>query len=89
MSFASMGIVINEVECIIDVWNNLKCMPCQLFEWQIGLCNQIKELYTMYKASTFRVCLFGGEIELMENFGEKIGMKTFLECVWLGGKEEK
>ena len=25
----------------------------------------------------------------MENFEDKIRMKTFLECVWLGGKEEK
>ena len=32
-----------------------------------------------------RVCLFGGEIGRMENFGEKIGRKFFLECVWLGG----
>ena len=30
---------------------------------------------------TLRVCLFGGEIGWMENFGEKIGSKTFLECV--------
>ena len=38
---------------------------------------------------TLRVCLFGGEIGWMENFGEKIGRKTFLECVWLGGEEGK
>ena len=37
----------------------------------------------------FRVCLFGDEIELMENFEEKIRRKTFLECVWLGGEEGK
>ena len=29
-----------------------------------------------------RVCLFGGEIGWMENFEEKIGRETFLECVW-------
>ena len=38
---------------------------------------------------TFRVCLFGWEIGWMENFGKKIGRKTFLECVWLGGDEGK
>lgn len=35
------------------------------------------------------VCLFGGEIQWMENFGEKIGRKTFLVYVWLGREEEK
>ena len=39
--------------------------------------------------SSLRVCLFGGEIEWMKNFGKKIGRKTFLECVWLGGEEGK
>ena len=34
-------------------------------------------------------CFFGGEIRWMENFGEKIERKTFLECVWLGGEEGK
>ena len=33
--------------------------------------------------------LFRDEIGWMENFGEKMGMKTFLECIWLGGEEEK
>ena len=33
--------------------------------------------------------MFGGEIELMENFEEKMRSKTFLKCVWLGGKENK
>ena len=33
------------------------------------------------------MCLFGGEIGWMENFGEKMGRKTFLECVWLSVKE--
>ena len=37
----------------------------------------------------FRVCLFGGEIGWMKNFEEKMGRKTFLECVWLDGEEEK
>ena len=37
---------------------------------------------------TRRVCLFGGGIGWMENFGEKMGRKTFLECVWLGGEKE-
>ena len=39
--------------------------------------------------SISRVCLFGGEIGWMENFGEKIGRETFLECVWLGEEEGK
>ena len=39
--------------------------------------------------SISRVCLFGGEIGWMENFEEKIGRETFLECVWLGGEEGK
>ena len=30
---------------------------------------------------SLRVCLFGGEIGWMENFGEKMGRKTFLKCV--------
>ena len=29
------------------------------------------------KALPFRMCLFGGEIEWMENFREKMGRKTF------------
>ena len=36
-----------------------------------------------------RVCLFGGETGWIENFEEKIEMKTFLECIWLRRKEEK
>ena len=39
--------------------------------------------------NSFRVCLFECEIGCMENFGEKIRRKTFLECVWLGEKERK
>ena len=35
------------------------------------------------------VCLFEGKIRWMENFGKKMGMKTFLKCVWLGGGEGK
>ena len=38
---------------------------------------------------TLRVCLFGGEIWWMENFGEKIGEKMGLCVVWLGGGERK
>jgi len=30
---------------------------------------------------TLKVCLFGGETWWMENFEEKMRMKTFLECV--------
>ena len=37
---------------------------------------------------TFRVCLFGGKIGWMENFGKKMGRETFLECVWLGGEDK-
>ena len=29
------------------------------------------------------MCLFGDKIGWKKNFREKIGMKTFLECVWL------
>ena len=38
---------------------------------------------------TLRVCLFGGKIRWMENFGEKIGKKMGLCVVWLGGGEGK
>ena len=38
---------------------------------------------------SLRVCLFESEIGRMENFEEKIGRKTFLECVWLSGEEGK
>ena len=43
------------------------------------------------KVRTFRVCLFGGEIGRMENFGEKIGIKLFFLSVfgWVGRKENK
>ena len=36
-----------------------------------------------------RVCLFRDEIGWMENFGEKMGRKTFLVGVWLEGGEGK
>ena len=35
-----------------------------------------------------RVCLFGGKIWWMENFGEKMGMKTFLSMFGLVGRKE-
>ena len=35
------------------------------------------------------MCLFGGEIGWMENFGEKMGRKTFLVGVLLEGGEGK
>ena len=35
------------------------------------------------------VCLFRGKIRWMEKFGEKIGRNFFLNCIWLGGEEEK
>ena len=36
------------------------------------------------------MCLFRGEIRWMENFGEKIGRKTFLSMFgWMGRKENK
>ena len=31
--------------------------------------------------NSFSGCLFEGEIGWIENFGKKIGRKTFLECV--------
>ena len=45
--------------------------------------------YTRASANALRVCLFGGEIEWIENFGKKMGRETFLESVWLGGEEGK
>ena len=36
-----------------------------------------------------RVCLFRSETGWIENFGEKIERKAFLECVWLDGEERK
>ena len=39
---------------------------------------------------SFRVCLFGGGIRWMKNFGEKIGRKTFWSVFgWVGRKENK
>ena len=35
------------------------------------------------------MCLFGGEAWWMENFEEKMRMKTFLERIWLGKEERK
>ena len=36
------------------------------------------------------MCLFGGEIGWMENFGEKMGRKFFLSVFgWVGRKENK
>ena len=36
------------------------------------------------------MCLFGGEIGWMKNFGEKMGKKTFLSVFgWVGRKENK
>ena len=35
-----------------------------------------------------RVCLFGGEIGWIENFGEKIKEKMGLCTIWLGGGKE-
>ena len=39
---------------------------------------------------TLRVCLFGGKIGWMENFGEKMGRKTFWNVFgWVERKENK
>ena len=38
---------------------------------------------------SLRVCLFESEIGWMENFREKMRMKTFLVGVWLEGGEGK
>ena len=38
---------------------------------------------------SFRMCLFGGEIRWMENFGEKMGSKTFLSVFHWEGEEGK
>ena len=36
------------------------------------------------------MCLFGGKIEWMKNFGEKLGSKTFFSVFgWVGSKENK
>ena len=45
-----------------------------------------------YKAQlwlTLRVCLFGGEIGWMKNFGKKTRRKNILEGVWLRKGEGK
>ena len=39
--------------------------------------------------SNLRVCLFGGEIRWMKNFGEKMKRKIFLKYVWLDRKKGK
>ena len=40
--------------------------------------------------SSLRVCLFGGEIGWMKNFGKKMGRKTFWSVFgWMGRKENK
>ena len=38
---------------------------------------------------TYRMCLFGGEIEWMKNSREKMRRKIFLMGVWLEGGEGK
>jgi len=38
---------------------------------------------------TSRVCLFGGEIRWKKIFKKKMGRKTFLERVWMGGEKGK
>ena len=49
-----------------------------------------RSIFLYCKTSTvLMMCLFGGEIGWMENFGEKMGRKTFLKCVWLDGEEGK
>ena len=45
--------------------------------------------YSLIDLPPFKVYLFGGEIRWIENFGKKIEMKFFLECVELGGEERK
>ena len=40
-------------------------------------------------SNRLRVCLFGGEIGWMENFGKKMRKKTFLVGVWLEEGEGK
>ena len=50
-------------------------------------------LFNFYTKDTkiivsFRVCLFGGEIGWIENFGEKIGMKIFWSVFgWVGERK--
>lgn len=52
--------------------------------------NSGRTVYLTLAAYAFpRSCLFGGEIGKMKNFGEKMGRKFFLECVWLVGEEGK
>ena len=69
-------------------------MSLQHEDWQKRLKKK-KNLTLSFEKSqalipkSLRVCLFGSEIGRMENFEEKIGRKTFLECVWLGGEEGK
>ena len=46
-------------------------------------------LTTLCTIVVLRVCLFGGKIGWMENFGKKMGRKTFLKYVWLDGEKGK
>ena len=58
--------------------------------WQYLIKNTLPSHEKIATLLNLRVCLFGGEIGWMENFGEKMGRKTFLSMFgWVGRKENK
>ena len=68
--------------------NITKTMPSSI-TILLCICSLRITFTSLTIGATLRVCLFGGEIGWMENFGKKMGRKTFLECVWLDGEEGK
>ena len=55
-----------------------------------GLRVLVNEQFQKNFDTIFRACLFGGKIEWMENFGEKMERKTFWSVFdWVGWKENK
>ena len=58
-----------------------------LSHWIVGFLINIE--YSTSITVELRLCLFGDEIGWIKNLGEKMGMKTFLNCVWLGMKDGK
>ena len=50
----------------------------------------LKYFFYKHTEMSLRVCLFGGEIWWMENFGKKMGRKTFWSVFgWMEREENK
>ena len=60
--------------------HGLGYVQSQAMVWQGHLRQFLKSL---------RVCLFGGILDRIENWGEKSGEENFLMSVWLGEEREK